>query len=60
MIISIVGKLKNVGREGLFVFQYAAIFCGILVKDRVGSAGNIFVRIDSDENGVAYGGIDGI
>jgi hypothetical protein len=60
MIISIVRELKYVGSEWLSVFRYAAIFCGILVKDRVGITGNIFVRIDSDENGVAYGGINGI
>jgi hypothetical protein len=60
VIIRIVGELKYVGRKGHLVLRYVAVFCSILVKNGVGVAGHVFVRVDSDECGVAYAGINGI
>jgi hypothetical protein len=46
--------------KGFLVIGYASILGGILVENRVGVAGHIFVGIDGDERRVADASISGI
>ena len=58
MVVSVVGELKDMGREGCFFFGGIAIFCGILEENRVRVAGNVFVGVHGNQNGGINGSID--
>ena len=58
MVVSIVGKLEDVGRERCLFFGGITIFCGIFEENRIRVAGNVFVRVQGNQNGGVNGGID--
>ena len=60
MVVRVISKLKYVWWKRLFLIGYAAMLCGILVKNGVGVGRYELVWIDSDEGRATDASIDGI
>jgi hypothetical protein len=58
MIVSIIGKLEDVGREECLVLGGIAILRGIFEKNGIRVAGNILMGVYGDQGGGIKGGID--
>jgi len=58
VVVGIVGKLKDVGRERSLLLGGVAILCGIFEENGIGVTGNVFVGVHGDEGRGVYCGVD--
>ena len=58
MVVSIIGKLEDVGREECLFLGGIAILGGIFEKNGIRVAGNVLVGVYGDQGAGADGGID--
>lgn len=58
MVVSIVGELKDVRREGCLFFGGISILCGIFEENGIRVTGDVFMRVYGDQSGRINGGID--
>ena len=58
VIVSIVGKLEDMGRERSFLLRGITILCRVFEENGIRVTGNVFMGVDGDQGGGAYCSVD--
>ena len=58
VIVGIVGKLEDVGREKSFLVGGITILCRVFEENGIRVAGNVFMGVYSDQGGRVYSSVD--